>query len=357
MATRGLKSRANAYLWGALFGTTGVRVAAWVSPEIVGMRDAAYDLNVTTDKVTGAADPLGHEYHIMYGLFLIPVLKNAGRATKMLEIGLGCSMNYGPGASALLWRKLLPNTELWEADIDARCIKKHQISMLQQGIHTLVGNQRDPADLQRWIETSRSEFDAIIDDGSHLNADIMSTFDALWPHLKPGGTYFMEDLHVGRTVPFENTQGERVPSDVLQAWMEQLVLPDLLTPKGFRVRNRRVSLDQRANLSAWRSWNSTLANRHARHARELHPVPADVAFVFCQAESCAIGKKPRIPEFALPGATMPPSERAARHANRNPYLAPQAGEISGGPGSVPPGRGRSAANATAADALPSKQAS
>ena len=98
-------------------------------------------MNVTTDKVTGAIDPLGHEYHIMYGLFLIPVLKNAGRATKMLEIGLGCAMNYGPGASALLWRKLLPTTELWEADIDELCIKKHQISMLQQGIHTLVGNQ------------------------------------------------------------------------------------------------------------------------------------------------------------------------------------------------------------------------
>ena len=54
-------------MWGALFGTTGVRVGAWVSPDIVGMRDAAYDLNVTTDKVTGAVDPLGHEYHIMYG--------------------------------------------------------------------------------------------------------------------------------------------------------------------------------------------------------------------------------------------------------------------------------------------------
>ena len=336
-ATRGLRNRTNAYLWGALFGTTGVRVAAWVSPEIVGMRDAAYDLNVTTDKVTGAADPLGHEYHIMYGLFLIPVLKNAGHATKMLEIGLGCAMNYGPGASALLWRKLLPNTELWEADIDQLCIKKHQISMLQQGIHTLVGNQKDPADLQRWIETSRGDFDAIIDDGSHFNADIMNTFDALWPHLKPGGTYFMEDLQVGRSVHYEDTKGDRVPSDVLQAWMEQLVMPDLLTPKG--IFQPQVSLGQRANLSAWRSWNRTLANRHARQARERHPAPADVAFVFCQAESCAIGKKLRIPEFALPGATMPPSERAARHVNRNPYLAPQAGEISGEisgvPGSVP----------------------
>ena len=365
-AARGLESRANAYssiMWlrGALFGTIGVRVAAWVSPDIVDMRDASYELGVTTDKVTGAADPLGHEYHIMYGLFLIPVLKNAGRATKMLEIGLGCAMNYGPGASALLWRKLLPNTELWEADIDQLCIKKHQISMLQQGIHTLVGNQKDPADLQRWIETSRGDFDAIIDDGSHFNADIMNTFDALWPHLKPGGTYFMEDLQVGRSVHYEDTKGDRVPSDVLQAWMEQLVLPDLLTPKGLHIFQPRVSLGQRANLSAWRSWNRTLANRHARQARERHPVPADVAFVFCQAESCAIGKKLRIPEFALPGATMPPSERAARHANRNPFYprSPSRGNLrrTGSVRGPSPGRGISAANATAADALPPKQSS
>ena len=363
-ASRVLKNRANAYfymMWGALLDTTSVRVAAWVSPDIVGMRDAAYDLGVTTDKVTGAADPLGHEYHIMYGLFLIPVLKNAGRATKMLEIGLGCAMNYGPGASALLWRKLLPNTELWEADIDERCIMKHQISMLQQGIHTLVGNQKDPAVLQRWIEMSRGDFDAIIDDGSHLNADIMNTFNALWPHLNPGGTYFMEDLQVGRAIPYENTKGERVPSDVLQAWLEQLVLPDLLTPKGLN-NKPRASLGQRAYLSAWRSGNRTLANRNAREARERHPVPADVAFVFCQTESCAIGKKLRIPEFALPGATMPPSERAARHANQNPFYRrsprarPRLGNLTGGPGNPRhPGHGRFAANATAADALPPEQ--
>ena len=145
--------------------------------------------------------------------------------------------------------------------------------------------------------------------------------------------------------------------------MEQLVMPDLLTPKG--IFQPQVSLGQRANLSAWRSWNRTLANRQARQARERHPVPADVAFVFCQAESCAIGKKLRIPEFALPGATMPPSERAARHANRNPFYPrfPSRENLRGNlrrTGSVrgpSPGRGISAANATAADALPPKQSS
>ena len=37
---------------------------------------------------------------------------------KMLEIGLGCGMKYGAGASANLWRVALPEVELWEAEIN-----------------------------------------------------------------------------------------------------------------------------------------------------------------------------------------------------------------------------------------------
>jgi len=35
----------------------------------------------------------------------------------------------------------------------------------------------------------------IIDDGSHINADIITTFKNLWPSLNPGGLYCVEDLH------------------------------------------------------------------------------------------------------------------------------------------------------------------
>jgi len=35
----------------------------------------------------------------------------------------------------------------------------------------------------------------IIDDGSHLNADIIATFKNLWPALAPGGLYCVEDVH------------------------------------------------------------------------------------------------------------------------------------------------------------------
>ena len=37
------------------------------------------------------------------------------KAKEMLEIGLGCDMDYGPGASVSLWKDLFPAAELWEA--------------------------------------------------------------------------------------------------------------------------------------------------------------------------------------------------------------------------------------------------
>lgn len=35
----------------------------------------------------------------------------------------------------------------------------------------------------------------IIDDGSHLNEDIIATFKLLWPMLKAKGLYCIEDVH------------------------------------------------------------------------------------------------------------------------------------------------------------------
>lgn len=61
-----------------------------------------------TDKITS------HNYETMYGrLFELPPGRRNIR--KMLEIGLGCNMNYGPGASAHIWRDYFPNTDIWMA--------------------------------------------------------------------------------------------------------------------------------------------------------------------------------------------------------------------------------------------------
>ena len=54
--------------------------------------DLAKGLKPTSDKVTA------HSYETMYGQFVYP-LKFAAHTPRMLEIGLGCNMDYGPGAS------------------------------------------------------------------------------------------------------------------------------------------------------------------------------------------------------------------------------------------------------------------
>ena len=43
---------------------------------------------------------------------------------KMLEIGLGCDMGYGPGASVAVFKKLFPTAELWEAEFSALAVLK-----------------------------------------------------------------------------------------------------------------------------------------------------------------------------------------------------------------------------------------
>ena len=41
-----------------------------------------------------------------------------------------------------------------------------------------------------------ARFDIVIDDGSHILEHIIKTFTHIFPHVKKGGYYFIEDLMV-----------------------------------------------------------------------------------------------------------------------------------------------------------------
>ena len=241
----------------------------WAMRDISRLNSSAHAHDLVTDKVSM------HSYQTMYGMFLLPAARSATHF-KMLEIGLGCDQLDGPGASAILWRDLLPDAELWMADINEACVNKHADSIRALNVHALVGSQSDEHTLKRWMNesgASKDPFDVVIDDGGHLNSQILLTFDALWPSVKKGGVYFMEDLHVGRIPGYEDTRGDAVVSDVIQAWIEQLLVVSQFT------QGRRVA------------WGEHPAHTQAFYARARHPLPPDVAFVFCQHEACVIGKK------------------------------------------------------------------
>lgn len=205
-------------------------------------KDTAKGLEPVTDKVTT------HTYDIMYGKFLLPYYYQ-NPTMKMLEIGLGCNMNYGPGASVALYKKLFPRAELWEAEYDAACVEKHRHGELE-GINLLTGDQGDDATLDGWIDESGGNFDVVIDDGGHHNCQIWTSFKKLWPTVKPGGLYFIEDLQVAREYRGANT--ETCDSDLLVPDKLKEFLHGLL-------------------YDVQRLW--------------------DIEFLFCQSEGCVLGKK------------------------------------------------------------------
>ncbi len=58
------------------------------------------------------------------------------------------------------------------------------------------GDQTDPEFWKRFIETHKGDWDVIVDDGLHSNIAVITTFNALWQHVKPGGFFAVEDLNV-----------------------------------------------------------------------------------------------------------------------------------------------------------------
>jgi len=209
--------------------------------------DAARALQPITDKVTG------HTYQVMYGMFLLPYY-HLNPTMKMLEIGLGCDMIYGPGASVAIYQKLFPKAELWEAEYDEKCVEKNRDGLLK-GINILTGDQGNDTVLDEWILTSGGGFDIVIDDGGHHNCQIWHSFKKLWPTIKPGGLYFIEDMQVAKNENYRRfttneCNGDLLVPEKLKDFMDELIYD--ITRK------------------------------------------SDIEFIFCQSEACVLGKKNNI---------------------------------------------------------------
>jgi hypothetical protein len=127
----------------------------------------------------------GHSYTETYHELFDELSK---KHIKMLEIGVADPRF--PGASLKMWNEYFPNITLIGYDInpDAKKFEKDDASVF-------IGDQNNPTHLEKCVETYGGEFDIIIDDGSHYGEHVVTSFKTLYPHLKEGGYYIIEDLH------------------------------------------------------------------------------------------------------------------------------------------------------------------
>jgi hypothetical protein len=217
-------------------------------------RELALSITPTTDKVTD------HSYQEMHGTF---TRIYRGKSIKMLEIGLGCGMLYGPGASAQLWRKWLgKDAEIWFAEYNKECAEKHHDKLVHLNISAVTGDQADLKVLDEWLQETGGNFDYIVDDGGHTGRQKFNTFTKLWESVKPGGLFFVEDMQVDKFGSYVSP-GFPPFAVVVETWVDQLLIGNIF------------------DFSKEPTDNSN---------RARFPIPPKLKAIYCSDEICAMKK-------------------------------------------------------------------
>ncbi|MDY0000944.1 MAG: DUF616 domain-containing protein [Polyangia bacterium] len=165
----------------------------------------------------------GHGYADVYE-FLLRDRRNA--KLKILEIGLlrhdvqarSQQTVYDDVPSLAMWREYFPKAELYGFDI-----ADFSAAAPIPGVTVIQGDMSSEADLDRLLHTAGGGFDLIIDDGSHASHHQQFALAKLFPHLKAGGIYFIEDLHY--QPPQWELPGIKKTASVLQDLAANLLSP------------------------------------------------------------------------------------------------------------------------------------
>jgi len=146
-----------------------------------------------------ASDRVEHGYTYLYDEIFAPIRY---KPVRVLEIG------YARGRGPRMLAEFFPRGIIHSFDIN-KDLYRHQKNLskeLRKRTIFYVGDQSDPASMQEVLEKVYNgprnkdkrgyrQFDIIIDDGSHVPEHQQTSFNFLWPEVKPGGLYIIEDWH------------------------------------------------------------------------------------------------------------------------------------------------------------------
>ena len=170
-----------------------------------------------SDKGT-SGHPSPHHYTRIYDMLLQP---HRHSLTNMLEIGL---MAGGPevggdvdrvvrtAPSVDMWLKFFPEAQVRGFDIS-------DFSWVEHPRFTFVrGDSGAASDLEK--AAALGPFDLIIDDGSHASFHQQLAFKVLFPKLRPGGLYIIEDLQWQSPYYEDQLPTTHKTSDVIDNWFK-----------------------------------------------------------------------------------------------------------------------------------------
>jgi len=129
----------------------------------------------------------------------------------ILEIGVQ------NGGSLEIWSRVIPSADLiLGLDVDPRCLDL-TFESPRIRFELVDASSRDSLKV---IQQHATQFDLIIDDGSHHSADIINSLLTLLPLVSPGGKYVIEDLHASY---WNSWQGGLFRPDSAIAFLKRIV--------------------------------------------------------------------------------------------------------------------------------------
>jgi hypothetical protein len=111
------------------------------------------------------------------------------REITLLEIGVD------KGGSLLMWADYFPNGKILGIDIDKNCFNESF-----PRIEVFIGDQKD----EYFLNALNTNYDIIIDDGSHFQQDQQLSFNYLFRKLNYGGFYVIEDSFTSYWQQYQN---------------------------------------------------------------------------------------------------------------------------------------------------------
>lgn len=110
------------------------------------------------------------------------------KSFNLLEIGVGGHESPHQGCGSLrMWKAFFPHAQINGIDIfDKSALEEPRIRIFR-------GSQADPEFLRKLVDDI-GPLEVIIDDGSHVNEHVLTSFHILFPLLADGGVYVIEDL-------------------------------------------------------------------------------------------------------------------------------------------------------------------
>jgi demethylmacrocin O-methyltransferase len=141
-----------------------------------------------TDKGTTSQFASTHGYAPIYEKYLSD-LRN--KQIRMLEVGVCMEFTEG-GQSVRMWYEYFEQAEIYTFDI---VDMKHLESELPHRVKFYKGDQSSREDLKNMYDQFGSKpFDFIVEDGSHIHEHQIISLGSLFPYVKPGGFYILEDV-------------------------------------------------------------------------------------------------------------------------------------------------------------------